>query len=168
VRTEALVQLRYDTGFHLSEVLKTTWRWLDLDEQMLTAPVSSLRSTADGEPDVCTFALSDDTVRVLSAHRQSRLGRDDNPVFTGPKRGQLPGDITRNTILNAAEAMEIRPHRVDDTRCEPGEFPAQTLRNSIAYKMLTIENRSLNEVNQFLRHSDMTTTKYRYRTWRHR
>ena len=168
VRTEALVQLRYDTGLHLSEALKITWGWVDLDEQTLTAPASSLRSTTDEETDAYSFELSDDTVRVLSAHRQNRLGRDHKPVFTGPKGGQLPGDIARNAISNAAEAMEIRPHRVAETRCGSGEFPPQLLRNSLAYKMLTIENRSISEVSHFLRHSDEITTSYMYRVWQNR
>lgn len=166
-RNEAIITLLYDSGLRVGELVELTRDMLDLDagELKLSRTVqldtktqstkASSANTLDLDPE-----HSIGTVRVLKSYLYNRTF--DSPVlFPSRKGGQLTPKAVRDVVSKTTEAAGVRPY-TPDGRGDPADVSPKTLRHSTAWRLLNVQDRSLIDVRDRLRHTTLSTTKYLY------
>lgn len=163
-RDDAIVTVLYDTGLRRSELAQVNREMLDLEESELRIPSHIQKDYPnDNAPDPATFELDRSgqlkTIRTLRAY----LGGDrSGALFPSRKSDRMTGKGINDVVKRLAERAEIRPYRFEG-RGQPIDVTAHTLRHSVAWRMLRVEEgNTLYDVRNRLRHSTILTTERRY------
>ncbi len=165
-RDEAIVTLLYDTGLRRGEAAQLEVAMLDLDAAELRIPTEIQKDYPnDSTPSPATFALdrSGDlrTVRTLRSYLSTRDDRE-GALFRSQKGGALSGKAINDVVKTLAERASIRPFNYSG-RGEPSDVSSHTLRHSVAWRMLRVEEENtLYDVRNRLRHSTIRTTERKY------
>ena len=139
---------------------------LDLTDETLRIPAGIQKDyPTDRMPDpvMCELDRSGDlrTVRTLRGYLSSRS--DSSPaLFSSRTADRMPGKGINDVVKRLADRAEVRPY-LQDGRGEPDDVSAHTLRHSVAYRMLRIEDgNTLYAVRNRLRHASIQTTERNY------
>lgn len=165
-RDDAIITVLYDTGLRRAELHQVNRDMLDLADGMLYIPGQIQKDYPnDNSPTRTTFELdrSGDlrTVRTLRSYLDLR--DDDSPaLFTSRQSPRLSAKSINDVVQRAARRAEVRPYK-NDGRGEPEEVTAHTLRHSVAWRMLRVEEgNTFYDVRNRLRHASIKTTERNY------
>ena len=165
-RDDAVVTVLYDTGLRREELSLTDRAMVDLEDGLLRIPTAIQKDFPnDRSPPPATFELdrSDqlDVVATLQAYLQER-DDEHEALFPSQKSPRLSGKAINDAVKRAAAAADVRPYSFSG-RGEPDDVTAHTLRHSVAWRMLRVENdNTLYDVRNRLRHSSILTTEREY------
>lgn len=138
---------------------------LDLEEGELRIPTRVQKDyPTDESPGPAVFRLDREgnlrTVRTIRSYLASR--DDDHRALFRSQKNRLSTKSINRAVKAAAEAAGIEPHCFDG-RGEPADISSHTLRHSVAWRMLRVEDgNSLYDVRNRLRHSTIQTTEWEY------
>lgn len=166
-RDDAIVTLLYDTGLRRAELSRVDHAMLDLEDGLLRLPTSIQKGypNDDSEPPPVTFELDRDgslrTVATLEEYLEARV--DDAPALvSSQKAGRMTGKGINDVVQRAARRAGVRPYCFSG-RGDPEDVSAHTLRHSVAWRMLRVEEgNTLYDVRNRLRHSSILTTEREY------
>jgi len=165
-RDDAILTILYDTGLRREELSLTDRAMVDLEDELLRIPTSIQKDFPnDRSPPPATFELdrSDqlDVVATIEAYLQQR-DDDHSALFPSQKSPRLSGKAINDAVKRAAAAADVRPYSFSG-RGEPEDVTAHTLRHSVAWRMLRVEDdNTLYDVRNRLRHSSILTTEREY------
>lgn len=159
-RNDAVIATLYDTGLRVSELVD-----LDVDMLHLEAinPYIGLPAhvqkdyPTSNSPTYTEIELAADTTRTLQTYLNTRW-KNPKPVFPSRQSPRMTTESVRNVVEDAAVKAEIQPYRVDGRRGDPEEVSPHTLRHSVAYRMMAVEDEDIYAVKKRLRHSSLQTT----------
>jgi len=162
-RDDALIQLMYNTGLRVGELVQVNVEMLRDGNSKMYLPASVQKDYPnENSPDPVTLSLSSDTTRTLSAYLNSRW-KDTDALFPSRSADRMSTQAVRNMLHKVSETAGIRPYRIDGTRGEPEEVTPHTLRHSVAYRMMNHEEGNrLYDVRNRLRHRSIQTTERVY------
>lgn len=167
-RHETVVALLYDTGLRVGELVQVDQEMLDLEEGTLYLPTRIQKDyPTDRTPPPRTMELGEDeatrdTIPRLRSYLNNRW-KDSPALFPSRQSERMTTESVRQTVAAVAEAADVRPHLIDGTRGEPGDVTPHTLRHSVAYRMLHLEDDyTLYDVRNRLRHATIQTTEKEY------
>ena len=165
-RDDAIITLLYDTGLRRSELAHVDREMLDLEDGLLRLPTSVQKDYPnDSTPPPVTFELdrggSLGTVATLREFLEARV--DGNlALVPSQKAGRMTGKGINDVVQRAARRAGVRPYCFSG-RGRPGDVSAHTLRHSVAWRMLRIEEgNTLYDVRNRLRHASLLTTEREY------
>lgn len=164
-RNDAIIQVLYDTGLRVGELVQLDIDMVDLDDGVLRLPASIQKQHPQGDgPDPVTMTLADDTVRILRQHLNTRL-RDTDALFPTRQSDRITTESVRNVVSRAALGADVRPYGMNG-RGKPTDVSPHTLRHSIAWRMMNREEgNTLYDVRKRLRHTSISTTEDVYDHW---
>lgn len=167
-RHETVVAALYDTGLRVGELVQVDLEMLDLDEGTLFLPTRIQKDyPTDRTPPPRTMVLGEDeatrdTITRLRSYLNNRW-KDSPALFPSRQSDRMTTESVRQTVAAVAEAADVRPYKIDGTRGGPSDVTPHTLRHSVAYRMLHIEEGySLYDVRNRLRHATIQTTEKEY------
>lgn len=171
-RDDALVTLLYDTGLRRAEAVQVNVDMLDLDEGLLLIPPHIQKGfhpddSPSMNPDQVTFQLDRAgnlrTARTLRAWMNERPeGVDGDALFPSQQRPRMSPRNVYEIVQRLARRADVQPY-VHGGRGGPEDVTAHTLRHSLAWRMLRVEEgNSLYDVRNRLRHSSIITTERAY------
>jgi integrase len=139
---------------------------LDLEAGELRIPPGIQKDYPnDNSPSPVTFELDrGGQLRTGRALRAYLGARDDGgaALFASQKGGPLTGKAINDVVKRCANRAGVEPHHYGG-RGEPADVSAHTLRHSVAYRMLRVEEgNTLYDVRNRLRHSSLLTTERSY------
>jgi len=165
-RDDAIVTILYDTGLRRGELSQVDRDMLDLEDEQLRIPAGIQKDYPnENSPSPATFELDKSgdlrTVRTLRAYLSTR--DDDSPaLFPSQKSDRMTGKAINDVVKRLAARAEVRP-LTESGRGEPDDVTAHTLRHSVAWRMLRVEDgNSFYDVRNRLRHATILTTERRY------
>lgn len=165
-RDDAIITLLYDTGLRRAELSQVDRAMLDLEDEHLRIPGRIQKGfPTDRDPRPATFELDRDaslrTVATLQTYLETRS--DDSPaLITSQKASRMSGKGINDVVKKAAERAGIQPYAFEG-RGDPDDVSAHTLRHSVAWRMLRVEDgNTLYDVRNRLRHSSILTTERSY------
>lgn len=173
-RNEAIITLLYDTGLRVGELVRLDIEHLDLDNNGLDASgldTSTLLLPDAEQPDrqlanpseaaiPIDPAHSLGTVRLLKSYRTNR-DLETGVLFPSREQDRLTPKAVRDVVSKAAELATIHPYTPAE-RGDADEVSPQTLRHSMAWRHLNIEERSMDALRERLRHTARSTTRSLY------
>ena len=165
-RDDAIITVFYDTGLRRGELSQVNRDMLDLEAGELRIPAHIQKDYPnDNEPSPVTFELDPSnelrTERTLRSYQSSR-DDDSDALLPSRKSNRLTGKALNDVVKRLAEAAEVRPYR-SDGRGNADDVTAHTLRHSVAWRMLRVEEgNTIYDVRNRLRHSTVLTTERRY------
>lgn len=165
-RDDAILTTLYDTGLRRNELSQVDRDMVDLREAELRIPAGIQKDYPnENSPSPATFALdrSGDlrTVRTLRAYLNTRDDAHD-ALFPSQKSPRMTGKAINEVVKKCARRAEVRPY-VHGGRGDPDDVSAHTLRHSVAWRMLRVEeNNTLYDVRNRLRHATILTTERAY------
>lgn len=162
LRNDSLVALMYDTGLRVSETVALDVDLLDFEEGILRLPSEIQKQyPTEKSPDYVEVELASDTLRTLDQFLSTRW-KDGEPVFPSRQSDRMTTESVRNVVSRAARHAEVRPYTLRG-RGTPSDVTPHTLRHSVAYRMLTVEDgNTLYDVTKRLRHETIQTTEQIY------
>jgi len=168
-RNEVLVALLYDTGLRVSELVALDVDFLHLDDDRphITLPAAIQKdypTDRSPEPERMALGADSDTYDTVPRVRSYLSNRWTNSPALFPSRqsDRMTTQSVRNVIQRLAEVGEVRPQKMDG-RGEPADVTPHTLRHSVAYRMLHVEDDyTLYDVRNRLRHATIVTTERVY------
>ncbi|MGQ3330682.1 tyrosine-type recombinase/integrase [Halorubrum sp. FL23] len=165
-RDDATTTLLYDTGLRRDELAHVDREMLDLDDGLLRLPTSVQKDYPnDSTPPPVTFELDrDNSLKTITTLREFLEARvDDDPALVpSQKAGRMTGKGINDVVQRSARRAGVRPYCFSG-RGRPEDVSAHTLRHSVAWRMLRIENgNTLYDVRNRLRHSSILTTEREY------
>jgi integrase/recombinase XerC/integrase/recombinase XerD len=162
-RNEALIQLAYDAGLRVGELVAVDVEMLRDGNTALYLPADVQKDyPTDTSPSPATIGLGADTSRVLSSYRTNRW-KDTEALFPSRSAERITTQGVRNALAKVAEAAGVRPYHVDGGRGEPGDLTPHALRHGVAYRMMNAEEgNTLYDVRNRLRHRSIQTTERVY------
>lgn len=164
-RNDAIIQVLYDTGLRVGELVALDVDMVDLDDEVFRLPPHIQKQPPQGSgPNPVTMSLAGETVRVLRQYLNTRW-KDSEALFPSRQAARMTTESVRNVVSRAAEAAEVSPYSMDG-RGEPADVSPHTLRHSVAWRMMNREEgNSLYDVRNRLRHSSISTTEEVYDHW---
>lgn len=166
-RDDAILTLLYDTGLRRSELAQVDRDMLDLDDHELRIPSGIQKDyPTQRSPSPATFALDRSgtlrTVRTLRGYLDD-LDRGSGALFPSQKTDRMTGKGVNDVVKRAAARAGVEPFLVDAGRGEAADVSAHTLRHSVAWRMLRVEEgNTLYDVRNRLRHASILTTERNY------
>lgn len=167
-RHETVVALLYDTGLRVGELVQVDREMLDFDEGTLFLPTRIQKDyPTDRTPPPRTMELGEDeatrdTIPRLRSYLNNRW-KDSPALFPSRQSDRMTTEAVRQSVAAVAEAADVRPFLIDGTRGKPSDVTPHTLRHSVAYRMLHIEDGyTLYDVRNRLRHATIQTTEKEY------
>ena len=164
-RDEAIITLLYDTGLRRAELSKVNREMLDLENELLLIPSRIQKGLpTEQEPKPATFKLDRGenlrTVETLETYFEIRNGAE--ALFPSQMSPRMSPKGVNDVVKRAARDAEIRPYAFEK-RGEPTDISAHTLRHSVAWRMLRVEDgNTLYDVRNRLRHRSILTTERSY------
>lgn len=160
LRNEAIIATLADTGLRVGELVA-----LDVDHLRdghsaiyLPGPLQKDYPT-DTSPNSTRLSLSDDLSRLLSSYLNSRW-KDSDALFPSRSSDRISEQGVRDAVEKVAKEAGVRPYNRDGTRGEVGEVTPHTLRHSLAFRMLAVEEgNTFYDVRKRLRHRSISTTE---------
>jgi len=165
-RDEAIVTVFYDTGLRRGELSDVDLDMLDLEDEQLRIPAGIQKEYPnENSPSAATFELDKSgdlrTTRSLRAYLNTRDDRSA-ALFPSQKSDRMTGKGLNDVVKRLADRAEIRPY-IKGGRGEPSDVTAHTLRHSVAWRMLRVEDdNTFYDVRNRLRHATILTTEKRY------
>ncbi|GAA0507805.1 integrase/recombinase XerD [Halorubrum aquaticum] len=162
-RNDALIATLYDTGLRVSEAIALDVDdHLDLDDGVIALPADLQKDyPTDRSPSYTEIELADETVRTLRMYLASRW-KDTAALWPSRQADRMSTESVRNVVRDAAVAADVRPLTLTG-RGDPADVTPHTLRHSVAYRMLNVEEgNSFYDVRNRLRHASIQTTERVY------
>ena len=156
-RNEAIVALLYDAGLRAGEVCALDVDHLDLDAGTVYLP-SRIQK---GSPPPATLELATDTVRLLRRYLRDRW-KDTDALFPTRSSDRLTTRSLQRLVEKLATEADVRPQVAGGGVGEPDDVTPHTLRHSVAYRIIQVEDGRLEEVQMRLRHKNRQTTDQVY------
>ena len=167
-RHEAMVELLYDTGLRRAELAQLDVEFLNLEGETATVyvpgeiqkrlPDGSLRRDA-------TLQLADQTRNTLRRYLRDRWRDPDpdaGPLFPSRQSSRMSGSQVNEAVKRLAEIAEVEPQRVGRGQATHEDVTAHTLRHSVAYRLIQVEGKRLEDVQMRLRHKSRAVTDQLY------
>ena len=156
-RNEAIVALLYDAGLRAGEVCALDVDHLDLDAGTVYLP-SRIQK---GSPPPATLELAADTVRLLRRYLRDRW-KDTDALFPTRSSDRLTTRSLQRLLEKLATEADVRPQVAGGGVGEAEDVTPHTLRHSVAYRIIQVEDGRLEEVQMRLRHKNRQTTDQVY------
>ncbi|OYR56641.1 hypothetical protein DJ70_07965 [Halorubrum halodurans] len=162
-RNDAILTLMYDTGLRVGELVALNEAMLRSNGENLYLPQHIQKDYPnDNTPSPVTVELAADTTRTLRSYLSGRW-KDTEALFPSRKADRMTTQGVRYVVSDAAEAAGVEPFLIDGSKGEPGDVTPHTLRHSVAYRMLHVEDgNTLYDVRNRLRHASIVTTEQVY------
>ncbi|QUO49101.1 MULTISPECIES: tyrosine-type recombinase/integrase [Halorubrum] len=160
-RNDALIATLYDSGLRVAEaVALDVADHIDLDDGVLALPADIQKDyPTDRTPNYTEIELADETVRTLRTYLAGRW-KEAAAMWPSRQSDRMTTESVRNVVREAAVGADVRPMTVTG-RGDPKDVTPHTLRHSIAYRMLNVEE-GHNDVRNRLRHATIQTTERVY------
>lgn len=162
LRNDALIAFMYDSGLRVAETVALDVDLLDFDDGLLRLPSETQKQyPTEKTPDPVQIELASDTLRTLEQFLSTRW-KDGEPVFPSRQSDRMTTESVRNVVSRAAHHADVRPYTLRG-RGKPSDVTPHTLRHSVAYRMLSVEDgNTLYDVTKRLRHATIQTTEQIY------
>ena len=162
-RNDAIIALLYDTGLRVGELVQVNVEMLRDNCTALFLPTRIQKDYPnDKSPPPATMDLDSDTTRTLNSYLTSRW-KETEALFPSRKADRISEQGVRYMLHDAAEVAGVQPFKVDGSRGDASDVTPHTLRHSVAYRMLHVEDRNvLYDVRNRLRHRSIQTTERIY------
>lgn len=162
MRNDVILQLLYDTGLRVSELVALDVDMVETEEGVLMLlPEIQKGYPNDSNPSYTEIELADETVRSIQLYLDTRW-KESPALFPSRQRDRMTDESVRNVVTRAAEEAGVRPYTVTG-RGEPASVSPHTLRHSVAYRMLNREDgNTIYDVTKRLRHASVQTTERVY------
>jgi len=164
-RNDVLIELIYDTGLRVGEVVALDVNMIDCDDGIIRLPPDIQKDYPnDNSPTYTEIELADSTVRDLRKYLSNRW-KDSEALFPSRQSARMTTESVRNVVSKAAEVGEIRPLTTKEKNepVGPSNVTPHTLRHSVAYRMMNVEEgNKLYDVRNRLRHRSIQTTEQIY------
>jgi len=162
-RNDALIATLYDTGLRVAEAVALDVEdHVDLDDGVIVLPADIQKDyPTDRSPSYTEIELDDETVRTLRMYLAGRW-KDTEALWPSRQADRMSTESVRNVVRDAAVAADVRPLTLAG-RGEPEDVTPHTLRHSVAYRMLNVEEgNTFYDVRNRLRHATIQTTERVY------
>ena len=156
-RNEAIVALMYDTGLRVAELVALDVEYLDLEAGTVFLP-SEIQK---GNPAPATLGLEASTVRLLRRYLRDRW-KDTPALFPSRSSDRITARSIRRLVEKLATEADVRPHLAGGGRGDPADVTPHTLRHSVAYRIIQVEDGRVEDVQLRLRHANRSTTDQIY------
>jgi integrase/recombinase XerC/integrase/recombinase XerD len=162
-RNEALVQLLYDSGLRVGEIVQVDVDHLRSGNSELYLPTELQKDYPnENSPPPVTMEFAPETSRLLSAYLTNRW-KDSEALFPSRSADRMTTQAVRDVLHKLAEHADVRPYRLDGSRGDPGDVTPHALRHGVAYRMMNVEeDHTLYDVRNRLRHRSIQTTERFY------
>ena len=162
-RNDALIATLYDSGLRVAEcVALNEVDHVDLDDGVIVLPADIQKDyPTDRSPSYTEIELADETVRTLRTYLAGRW-KDTAALWPSRQADRMTTESVRNVVTAAAVAADVEPMTLHG-RGDPEQVTPHTLRHSVAYRMLNVEEgNSFYDVRNRLRHATIQTTERVY------
>ena len=162
-RNDALIATLYDSGLRVSEAIALDVEdHVDLDDGVIALPAQLQKDyPTDRSPSYTEIGLADETVRTLRMYLGGRW-KESPALWPSRQAERMSTESVRNVVRAAAVAAGVRPLTLAG-RGEPVDVTPHTLRHSVAYRMLNVEEgNTFYDVRNRLRHASIQTTERVY------
>ncbi|SEO95996.1 integrase/recombinase XerC [Halogranum amylolyticum] len=161
-RNDAILALLYDSGLRVGELVQLDVAMFDLDEGTLGLPANIQKDYPnENSPTYTRIGLKPETVRVLTSYLNSRW-KDPDALLPSRQSDRMTEQSVRNVVEDAAVAADIEPFSVERGRGDASDVSPHTLRHSVAYRMISVEEKDIYAVTRRLRHATIQTTERVY------
>lgn len=162
-RNETLIATLADSGLRVGELVALDVDHLREGNAKIYLPTHIQKDyPTDNSPPPTTLKLASDTKRLLSSYLANRW-KDSSALFPSRSSDRITEQGVRDMLHKVAEAAEVRPFRVDGSRGDAGDVTPHSLRHSVAYRMLNVEDgHTFYDVRNRLRHRSIQTTERVY------
>lgn len=162
-RNDSLIVTLYDSGLRVGEaVALDVANHVDLDDGVLALPADIQKDyPTNRTPSYTEIELADETVRTLRTYLAGRW-KDTPALWPSRQSDRVSTESVRNIVRAAAVAADVRPMTLHG-RGKPEQVTPHTLRHSVAYRMLNVEEgNTFYDVRNRLRHATIQTTERVY------
>lgn len=156
-RNESIIVLMYDTGLRVNEISSLNKEHLDLDEGTVYLP-SGIQK---GDVPPATLNLKKDTVRTTKRYLRDRW-KDPKALFPSRSSDRITSRSIQRLIKKIAKKANVEPYLASGGRGNPEDVTPHTLRHSVAYRIIQVEGKRLEDVQLRLRHANRQTTDQIY------
>lgn len=163
-RNECIIQLLYDTGLRVGELVQLDVDMLRLEDEEphLALPAEIQKDyPTDRSPQYREMVLMDETVTALDRYLSDRW-KESAAVFPSKQKPRITTEGVRDVVTRASVAADVEP-RTTGGSGSPEDVTPHVLRHSVAYRMLTVEDgNEYRDVRNRLRHARIATTEKYY------
>jgi integrase/recombinase XerC/integrase/recombinase XerD len=162
-RNDALIATLYDTGLRVSEAVALDVEdHVNLDDGVIALPAKLQKDyPTDRSPSYTEIGLADETVRTLRMYLGGRW-KESPALWPSRQAERMSTESVRNVVRAASVAADVQPMTLTG-RGEPTDVTPHTLRHSVAYRMLNVEEgNTFYDVRNRLRHASIQTTERVY------
>ena len=156
-RNEAIVALLYDAGLRAGELCALDVAHLDFETGTVYLP-SEIQK---GSPPPATLELESETVRLLRRYLRDRW-KDTTALFPTRSSDRLTTRSLQRLITKLAVEADVRPLLATGGTGDPSDVTPHTLRHSVAYRLIQVDRKRLEDVQLRLRHANRQTTDQIY------
>lgn len=162
-RNETIIQLMYDTGVRVGELVQLNVEYLrDANEALYLPSHIQKDYPTENTPSAVPVDLSAETTRLLSSYLTNRW-KDTEALFPSRKADRITEQGVRYMLHDVAEVAGVRPFRIEGDRGDASDVTPHALRHSVAYRMMTHEEgNTFYDVRKRLRHRSIQTTERTY------
>lgn len=158
-RNLSIVTLLEDTGLRAGECVALDVDHLGLDGESGTIYLPS--EIQKGSPPPATLELADETRRQLRRYIRDRW-KDSPALFPSRSSDRMTTRSLRRLVKRIATEADISPQLADGGTGDPADVTPHTLRHSVAYRIIQVDDRRLEDVQLRLRHANRSTTDQIY------
>ena len=165
---EALLEVLYDTGLRRAELAQLDVEYLDLEGETATLylPGAIQKRLPDGSlREDATLQLSDQSRNALRRYLQRTpldVDPDSGPLWPSRQSDRMAPRSVNRAIKRLAEIAEVEPRTVGRESGSYEDVTAHTLRHSVAYRLIQVEDQRLEDVQMRLRHESRLVTDQLY------
>lgn len=156
-RNETIIALLYDAGLRASELCALNVDHIDLEAGTVYLPASIQK----GDAPPATLSLDPETVRLLRRYLRDRW-KDTTALFPTRSSDRITSRSLRRLVEKLAKEADVRPQVAGGGVGDPEDVSPHTLRHSVAYRIIQVEDDRLEDVQLRLRHSNRSTTDQVY------
>jgi integrase len=152
-RNEAIVALLYDAGLRAGELCGLDVDHVDLDGGTIYLPTELQK----GDPPPATLGVERETTRLLQRYLRDRW-KDTEALFPSRSSARLTTRSLQRLVKDVAVEAGVEPQLAEGGTGVPEDVTPHTLRHSVAYRIVQVEGRRLEDVQLRLRHATLQTT----------
>lgn len=161
-RNETIVAMLYDLGLRASELVSLDVGDLDLEADPPTVYLAS--EIQKGSPPPATLELGrygTSSERSIRRYLRDRW-KDTEALFPTRSSARMSTRSLERLIDRVAREAGVEPQLASGGTGEPSDVSPHTLRHSVAYRIIQVENERLEDVQLRLRHANRSTTDQIY------